>query len=316
MASSAARAFPRLTARLQRADVPAAVRERLGERELRALADAVEAPVPLWLCVHLWRNGIAAACFSYDMRDGDFMQALTRHAELMLELFAASPRPDASVVTNVLYYLARLNSSPRLSDAEAAGALPPVFQVCVGIEDGGAPLFSPGQFVPCNDPDDPLRTQALALSERAFLEPAGALVPFAVRARLREPGRAEGQVLLHLGKTMHLRDPCAACHATVVSILYQPTSPTWRGLRRPEAQHRTLWPARVGAAAARSGPPVPCLCSECDHCGTRARGMKLCSRCRWHTYCGAECQLAAWPAHKAECRALVEERRAAAMGHA
>ncbi len=37
--------------------------------------------------------------------------------------------------------------------------------------------------------------------------------------------------------------------------------------------------------------------------------LKACSACRSVYYCSEACQRAAWPAHKAECKALRQERQ-------
>ena len=52
--------------------------------------------------------------------------------------------------------------------------------------------------------------------------------------------------------------------------------------------------------------------AACDHCGLTAeqasvRGLKSCGKCYATRYCSKECQLAAWPGHKAECKAKVKE---------
>ena len=39
----------------------------------------------------------------------------------------------------------------------------------------------------------------------------------------------------------------------------------------------------------------------CSHCGTQGVAIKHCSRCKKASYCGAECQKAAWKGHKATC---------------
>jgi hypothetical protein len=46
----------------------------------------------------------------------------------------------------------------------------------------------------------------------------------------------------------------------------------------------------------------------CAHCGAAAasRPLPTCSKCGCARYCGAECQRAAWKAHKASCRAAAE----------
>ena len=44
--------------------------------------------------------------------------------------------------------------------------------------------------------------------------------------------------------------------------------------------------------------------SSCSHCGTQHAALKRCSRCRLASYCGAECQNAAWKGHKKACVTL------------
>jgi len=54
--------------------------------------------------------------------------------------------------------------------------------------------------------------------------------------------------------------------------------------------------------------------SCCSHCGTQRAALKHCSRCKQASYCGAECQKAAWKGHKKTCVTLddvVEKVKAA-----
>ncbi len=42
--------------------------------------------------------------------------------------------------------------------------------------------------------------------------------------------------------------------------------------------------------------------NKCAGCGRHAAGLRACARCRMVYYCSRECQAAAWPQHKRECR--------------
>jgi hypothetical protein len=50
-----------------------------------------------------------------------------------------------------------------------------------------------------------------------------------------------------------------------------------------------------------------CPCGKTKKDETR---MKFCSKCKVQSYCGAECQKADWPRHKAECAVLCAENAA------
>ena len=40
----------------------------------------------------------------------------------------------------------------------------------------------------------------------------------------------------------------------------------------------------------------------CEHCHKVQRKMKICATCKHAWYCSADCQKAAWPAHKPRCK--------------
>jgi ankyrin repeat protein len=78
------------------------------------------------------------------------------------------------------------------------------------------------------------------------------------------------------------------------------------------AQHYHPTNAALLALLSGDGPSQP-PGLVCDHCGQTAEGasvdaLRPCGRCYVVRYCGKECQLAAWPGHKAACKARVEER--------
>ena len=46
---------------------------------------------------------------------------------------------------------------------------------------------------------------------------------------------------------------------------------------------------------------------KCGYCGKSDGTLKSCSKCRLASYCSKECQTAAWPEHKKECRTAPKE---------
>jgi len=48
------------------------------------------------------------------------------------------------------------------------------------------------------------------------------------------------------------------------------------------------------------------MSSCCSNCGKQRAALKRCSRCKQASYCGAECQNAAWKGHKKTCVTLEE----------
>ena len=73
-------------------------------------------------------------------------------------------------------------------------------------------------------------------------------------------------------------------------------------------------PANAALHALLSGAgPAQLPGTVCDHCGkTPAEAaiscFKACGHCHDARYCDAACQQAAWPGHKAACRARKAER--------
>jgi hypothetical protein len=50
--------------------------------------------------------------------------------------------------------------------------------------------------------------------------------------------------------------------------------------------------------------------THCSHPGCAGAGIKKCTGCKQVQYCGQQCQLAHWQAHKADCKAAAELRAA------
>lgn len=105
-------------------------------RVLHALNVAQLIPVPPWLCVHAWRNGLAAAEFRFKLSDGEdaLVAALEQHAADMLTLYT-SPRIPEPAVHRIMNGICRPTQLPRLSAARAAGALPASFEVKLKLMD-------------------------------------------------------------------------------------------------------------------------------------------------------------------------------------
>jgi hypothetical protein len=50
--------------------------------------------------------------------------------------------------------------------------------------------------------------------------------------------------------------------------------------------------------------------THCSNPGCGGAGIKKCTGCKQVRYCGKQCQLAHWPAHKADCKAAAELKAA------
>lgn len=64
-------------------------------------------------------------------------------------------------------------------------------------------------------------------------------------------------------------------------------------------------PAQAGQQSQPAAQAQPKACAACGATGD----LRRCGDCRGVRYCGAECQRAHWPQHKAECRRRRTERR-------
>eukprot|EP00741_Cyanophora_paradoxa_P013308 tig00020684_g12851.t1 len=84
---------------------------------------------------------------------------------------------------------------------------------------------------------------------------------------------------------------------------------------KPKTAAAAAGPSRP-AHARRTAENEPSNTRACDACGSLddGAGLLLCSACRQARYCGAGCQRAHWPAHKAACKAAAQRASAAARG--
>jgi hypothetical protein len=66
---------------------------------------------------------------------------------------------------------------------------------------------------------------------------------------------------------------------------------------------------RADADIARQGLAV-CARGGCGAVESCPKAFKTCARCHSVVYCSRDCQLAAWPSHKRDCKRLAAEREA------
>ena len=266
-----------------------AARAELGAPVLRALAAAVAAPKPLWLTLHLWRNRVDAASFTFDL-SASLEQQLVQLAEDLYELKYAHAL-DAERVTRVLSVMVQVRGRAPLSASKAAGPLPKNWPYPFHVKDGNRQLCmfvtayklsdsSPGA------PNSPWLTDAsAAVLERLFLAPPCAPVPYAVLASSGVP-----VLVINVSPT-----PCIQCGGSRFSRLYYDKSPTWRSTVATVSGRESLDASNFSGAPLRS-----CMCKVCDGCGVMLpkANLKRCSGCLGVLVCREACMRHIWPQHK------------------
>jgi hypothetical protein len=93
-----------------------------------ALAVAYGEPIPLWLCTHLWRNGVSTAAFSFEL-DGGAEAALREFASDMRAL-CTQAAPAFASLKRTIHRMYRDTTLTRLSAEAAAGPLPAKYKLC------------------------------------------------------------------------------------------------------------------------------------------------------------------------------------------
>ena len=117
-----------------------------------------------------------------------------------------------------------------------------------------------------------------------------------------------GSPCLAPGKSAFSLAECVGCRSVVYS-----SAAAW-----PAHEAGRSVEERAAGADAEVAPAAAALgahdtATACAAVGCGARPIARCTRCRRLGYCGHACQVAHWPAHKAQCRAWAAEAGAASV---
>ncbi len=287
-------------------------------------------PIPLWLCTHLWRNGISTAAFSFEL-DGGTEAALREFASDM-RVLCTQARPAFASLARTIHRLYRNITLPHLSAEAAAGPLPAKCKLCFLITAEAARIDKPlapsnkhghTQLVQCaftvalNEPD---MAPLVAWQEAHFLAPADAPVPYEITL-CAPPTTAAGDnpALRRFREIAAMatvaKKPCDVCGVSMITSLYYRDSPTWRGGIKQLLRSDDFMAACGAARSPLDITWAECRCSGCDQCGVQGE-MKRCAGCGFVRFCSKACQRANWPEHRASCRAKAAKAAAAKGGGA
>ena len=281
------------------------VRHRVGDSVRDALAAAYAEEFPLWLLVHLWRNGISKVTFVFVLNDG-FEADLRVFTAAMRELFL-SPQPSSEALTTVGKRMYRPTQAAHMTRAQALEPMPSTYPMAFVVldpldpRDDAGPAFEWRFRVNCSD------VPLLALQEALFLYPADAPIPYGIQicAFARD-----GMIVTPCLSPMPVT-PCELCGCQHNNQLYWYDSPTQRATRRCVARlgvsNADITDPNVDAHDAPAQQFNICRCAKCEACGVLGRDMKRCARCHTARYCNAACQRAHWREHRASCRAASQQ---------
>lgn len=218
-----------------------------------------------------------------------------------------------------------LHLGPRLADAAREPHNDPAAQFLRAMQLLGTPAPSLMVLWPAEEPDEETGGQvctfgfvlcdapamdapaARALLQRAAAQGYAPAVAFLAAAgpEFREPQRLLGALNEELASLLPVT-PEGGREVITSTVWRQP-----RSMRSMPRERRPAVEAIVqSAATALGGTFGPLLWraprAPCAHCGRSDVPTKRCIACRAASYCGVECQRAAWRGHRAACHAAAE----------